>query len=204
MAVIRTRARYGRTNILAAIGALALVLGACSGLLPKRAEIAVSRFANFDDAYGGYERVTVGATRAKDLAALGFDYQSTANVRQLTYLDVLAVFIPESGVPLSSLPQTIQHCIAAQTRCVGYALTPRTVHHDRDGDAFLDFFDFRRRTRITGWEADALFVLVDDIVVYKLWSGTPRIDKTELTVNPLGPIQDLGSVLNQVIPSINY
>jgi hypothetical protein len=191
-------------NLLAAIGGLALLLGACSGLLPKRAEVAVSAFASFDDANGAYQRVSVGTTTAKDLAALGFDHQSTANVRQLTHLDVLAVFIPENGVPLSSLPQTIQHCIAAQTRCVGYALTPRTVHRNREGDAFLDFLDFRRRTHITGWEADALFVLVDGIVVYKLWSGTPRIDRTELTVNPLGPVQDLGSILNQVIPSINY
>jgi hypothetical protein len=35
-------------------------------------------------------------------------------------------------------------------------------------------------------------LMVDDLVVYRSWSGQPGIDELEVTRNPLGPFQDIG------------
>lgn len=37
--------------------------------------------------------------------------------------------------------------------------------------------------------------VVDDVVVYKQWSGEPKIEFTELRINPLGPLQSMGETL---------
>ena len=36
----------------------------------------------------------------------------------------------------------------------------------------------------------ALIVVVDDLVVYKVWDGTPLIDAEITKKNPLGPLQE--------------
>ena len=47
----------------------------------------------------------------------------------------------------------------------------------------------------TGWRFNALVVLKDDLVVYKLWGGQPTIRETEKDTRPLGPLQNLGESL---------
>ena len=55
-------------------------------------------------------------------------------------------------------------------------------------------------------ERDGKFLLVrekaDGLVVYKVWSGTPRIDEYRDRNNPLGPLQGAGGEV--VRPIINY
>lgn len=54
----------------------------------------------------------------------------------------------------------------------------------------MDIFNFRRETDITGWTFNAMILMVDDLVVYTLHGGQPRIHEKEVSRNPLGPIQD--------------
>jgi hypothetical protein len=54
--------------------------------------------------------------------------------------------------------------------------------------------------RQTGWKFDAIIVLVNDVVVYKLSSGTPSVDVNELAVKPLGPAQGIGESPPAIIP----
>ena len=62
---------------------------------------------------------------------------------------------------------------------------------DREyGSFFLNFFQFRKKTEITGWLFDATIVLVDDTVVYKLWQGSPSIVRKKQETKPLGFTQD--------------
>jgi hypothetical protein len=42
-------------------------------------------------------------------------------------------------------------------------------------------------------------VVIDDKVVYKQWSGLPKIETTEVRTNPLGPLQSMGETL-KVLP----
>ena len=59
----------------------------------------------------------------------------------------------------------------------------------RYGNFFLDFFNFERRTKVTGWEFNAVLIIKDDLVIYKLISGQPAIQEYEEANNPLGPLQ---------------
>jgi len=47
-------------------------------------------------------------------------------------------------------------------------------------------------------EFDALLMLKHDVVVYKIWSGTPNIDKLDTSKNPLGPLQKAPSAIMKV------
>jgi hypothetical protein len=74
------------------------------------------------------------------------------------------------------------------------------IHRKRTGSAFLDLLNFRRRTHETGWKFKALFVIHHNLVVYKLWSGIPKIDRRSGAENPLGPIQEPTDVIKSQIP----
>ena len=43
-----------------------------------------------------------------------------------------------------------------------------------------------------GWRFSGLILLVNEKVVYRSWSGQPRVNEVEITNNPLGPFQDIG------------
>jgi hypothetical protein len=45
---------------------------------------------------------------------------------------------------------------------------------------------------VTGWEFNAFIVLKNDLVVYKISGGKPKIDELVDQKKPLGPLQDIG------------
>ena len=79
-------------------------------------------------------------------------------------------------------------------------MQPQIISNKRYGNFFLDVLNFRRKSRESGWRFRALFIVVEDIVVYKLWGGSPVIDELSETKNPLGPLQDLGGYAQRLIP----
>jgi hypothetical protein len=86
-----------------------------------------------------------------------------------------------------------------QQACVGYLMEPSKIDQRRVGNFFLDFLNFKRQTLTTGWKFSALIVVVDQMVVYKQWTGQPKIESTDLRTNPLGPLQGMGEAL-KVVP----
>ena len=193
-----------RASRALAIGAV-LGLGACTAhILPQQHELAITSFHTFDQTRTGYDKVVVNQTTIADMKALGFDPDKSANIQQITYLDVVQSFLPRQDMPFSTVPTSVQTCVAAQNRCIGYVIAPKVSDSNRTGSIFLDFFNFRRRTETKGWAASSMFVLLDGVVVYKLWSGEPNIHTISTKVNPLGPAQDLGSAIGKVVPSPSY
>jgi hypothetical protein len=49
------------------------------------------------------------------------------------------------------------------------------------------------QTYSLGWQFDALIIMQDDLVVYKLWSGKPNILLQEEERSSLGPLQGVGT-----------
>jgi hypothetical protein len=75
----------------------------------------------------------------------------------------------------------------------------RTKGH-RIGNATADLFGFVRTVETTGWKATALFVVLDDVVVYKAFSGEPHVYLHVKQNKPLGPLQEVGgSALKSVV-----
>jgi hypothetical protein len=59
-------------------------------------------------------------------------------------------------------------------------------------------FNFKRNTHVTGWNFKGLIIFRDDVVVYKLISGEPHVDRQDKKVRPLGPFQELDTLITKV------
>jgi hypothetical protein len=181
-----------------AIVFLGLLTG-CSGMLPQKREIVASPFETYAQAETAFDKIVPNETTLEELFNSGYNISTFPNVETLTYLDLLERFLPRDSITLRDLDPDLRNCLEQRLRCRGYVLHPSKIRRDRTGSVFLDLFNFRRTVIRYGWEAEALFVIQDDIVVYKLWSGTQRIDEVEQNINPLGPLQNIGSALNSAM-----
>ncbi len=167
-----------------------LALG-CESLLPHQRTHLDSPWAEFDDALAAFHAIEVGETRQEDLAHLGIDPYRSDNVEILTYMDVFQKFVPNDGIRLDQQSVGVQDCIAARERCLGLQIEPFREYGREYGNFWSNFFRFREQTEIAGWVFESTVVMVDDVVVYKLWEGNPTVMKRQDKVKPLGPFQDI-------------
>ena len=59
----------------------------------------------------------------------------------------------------------------------------------------MDMMNLRKIEREAGWHFDAIIVILDDTVVYKLWGGQPTMAKWKEKKNPLGPFMGLKDMM---------
>jgi hypothetical protein len=113
----------------------------------------------------------------------------------LNQAQVVNAVLPSPLQERATIPKGIVECMQVQQDCVGYLMEPSKIAHQRVGNFFLDFLNFKRNTLTTGWKFSALIVVINDTVVYKQWNGQPRLESTEVRTNPLGPLQSMGETL---------
>lgn len=178
-----------RSAALVAIAAFAV---SCT-VLPSTVTNSKSKWGTYAEAHSAYDAIVVEKTTHKDLKFLGFTADGNANVRILNYVDVGNLF--GSAFSAEDLPKGVKTCFAAQDHCVGYVVAVRKINNKRNGNIAADLFGFRKHTHTTGWEFQATLVLVNNEVVYKLWSGTPEVESFEKQSTPLGPMQNLSGIL---------
>lgn len=171
-------------------GAIALISG-CSSLLPSTKIYTESPWESYDAIRDAYDNIVPGQTTLKELEVLGFDPYKTPNVEFLNYLDIIQKFMPNQSIRIEDLDPAIQTCLKAKDGCSGLKVSPELIRNKRYGNLFLDLFNFDRKTRTSGWRFDALLVVVDNVIVYKLSSGQPKVLRDENKRNPLGPLQDI-------------
>jgi hypothetical protein len=182
------------------VGALTVCLTAwllvsCGGLLPRSKEVTSSPWTSYREAQQTFDRIVPDKTTAQDLKELGVDPETMPNIAILNYSDVLRRFMLNQSLTLSDLDHGVQDCIRAKIVCRGYEINQRLVTKHRNGSFWLDLFGFKRETHIEGFRFNALVLLKDDVVVYKLTGGQPVIQESEHTQNPLGPVQSIGNKL---------
>ena len=171
-------------------GAVAFI-GNCSTLLPSAKQYTESPWESHDAVKNAYDHIVPGQTTLKELAGLGFDPFVTPNVEFLNYLDIIQKFMPNQSIRIEDLDPAIQTCLKVKELCTGLKVSPEWASNKRYGNLFLDMFNFDRKTRTSGWRFEALLVVVDNVVVYKLSSGQPKVLRDENRRNPLGPLQDI-------------
>jgi hypothetical protein len=175
------------------VSGLGLSLSACAswGVLPSTKETTESPFESYRSAEDAFNKVRPYVTTAKELKARGFDPYTTPNIKVLNYLDLVPRFLPQQSMKSDDLDPAVQACLTARDKCTGWLAEPSTSSKDRTGNVALDVLGFERETTSTGWKASMLLLLQDNVVVYKLWSGTPTILEVKTEKKPLGPLQDL-------------
>ncbi|HYD81014.1 MAG TPA: hypothetical protein VEC06_14500 [Paucimonas sp.] len=170
-------------------------MSGCATLLPDAHQNPETPWRNYADAQAMYARIVPGKTTLSELKALGIDPERTANITVLDHVDLLRRLVPTATFDIGLLDPGLQECMKAPRSCTGYEIEQTHVDRRRVGSFWLDFFNFQRTIDITGWHFDAVFVLKDDKVIYKLWSGKPQIRQRDLETNPLGPLQSIGPSL---------
>lgn len=186
------------SRLAAALIALPLA-GCASDVLPSTSRETAGPFASYEIAETAYRIIQPGVTTTGKLREYGIDPRTTPNLRVINYVDVMRVFMPTDSVRLADLDPAVQGCIGARNACIGYVMAPGASNTQRTGHISLDVLGFQRKTEETGWTASMLLLLVDDLVVYKLWSGTQQIDERRDETNPLGPAQDLSGTAKGAI-----
>jgi hypothetical protein len=163
----------------------------CGSLLPSVKQTTKTyQWETFDEAKFAFEKIIPEETTIEELRELGFDPFSTPNLKILTYLDIIQLFMFNPSIKKEDLDEGILSCIHARKNCNAYKIYLKKTTTKRYGNVLLDLFNFKRKIKESGWEFEALIVMVNNTVVYKLWGGKPIIDQDKEIKNPLGPLQD--------------
>lgn len=180
---------------LISLALLMLIAPGCSFLLPTSQDTARSKWHSFREAEAAFERIVPGRTSASELAPLGFDPVTNANVRILTYLEIIQRFMPNQSITKDDLDPAVRVFIQSREQGQAWEIQVNDTKAKRYGNAFLDVTGFVKKTHETGWQFKGLLLIHEGRVVYKLSSGQPNLDRYDKKVRPLGPLQELDSLL---------
>jgi len=174
---------------------LLLLASGCSFLLPTSQATARSKWHSFGEAKAAFDRIVPDATATNELAELGFDPSANPNVRILTYLDIIQRFMPNQSITKDDLDPSVRAFIEHREQGQAWEIEVNNAKAKRYGNAFLDVTGFVKKTHETGWQFKGLLLIREGRVVYKISSGQPNRDRYEKKVRPLGPLQELDSLL---------
>ena len=167
----------------------------CAGMLPSVKQSSKSPWESFEEAKRAFDKIDAHKTTREDLKKLGFDPFETPNVKLVTYLELLVIFLPNQSIRMEDIEPGVQECLMSGELCQGYEVTPEVLNSKRYGNVFMDLFNFRRKKITRGWRFNALIVLKDGFVVHKVWGGEPNVSEFEDKKNPLGPFQNIDNIL---------
>lgn len=186
------------TSRCLSIVALVLVTTGCKSILPTEEKESMSAWTTYDQAEAAFDQIIPHETTSEDLKQLGFDPSLTANIKVLTYLDLIHRFMPTPSITLYDLQEDVRKSIEAKDDCQAYELTLNVSKKKRFGNPVLDIFGFKKKNHITGWSYTALIITRDELVVYKIRSGEPNINRVENKFKPLGPFQSLEGLVRSI------
>ncbi len=182
---------YGQSGACIALAALGIAsLAGCVALLPSGSTATQESWPDYESARAAIERIVPRQTRRAELVAAGIDPYETPAITILNYSDIVQRFAVSGAVQREKLDAGILECLQAGKACTGYAIQIRSSIRKRTGGFWMDILNFRRETDITGWTFNALILMIDDLVVYTLYGGQPRVHEREVSRNPLGPLQE--------------
>lgn len=194
MKLIRRYCNYCELKNCCFVGFICMLAG-CANLLPHSKEDIRTPWHSYAEARALFDSIIVYSTTTEQLKALGINAQTTPNVAILSHADLLRKIVAGSSLDLRLLDAELQSCLMENKTCTAYELEQKHIERKRFGNFWLDFLNFHRRVDIVGWQFDAIVVVRNDRVIYKLWSGKPNIQELQEERNPLGPLQGIGGSL---------
>lgn len=192
---IKSVAVKQRIDILLVVAGAMLLGCGCKSLFPSQTSVTESRWNSYAAVNAAFDKIVPGHTDTNDLVLLGFDPSVSPNVKILSYVDLIQIFMPNPAIREQDLPAGVRECIDARPKGLAYAVDLKDLNSKRYGCLFLDVFGFTRDIHQTGWEFRGLILVKDGVVVYKLSSGEPQISRDEKHVKPLGPLQQLDGMV---------
>jgi hypothetical protein len=185
--------------MLVVLGTVVLTSG-CGSLFPTQRTETTKRWHSYAEVEAAFDQIEAKRTTPAGLKALGFD-PASPNVKTLTYVDIMLMFMPNPSIQKADLAEPVRACIEAKEQSRAYTVELQDTYSKRHGNLLLDVFSFKRDTHETGWNFKGIILTKGDIVVYKLASGEPQILTDKKNVKPLGPLQEIDSLLFLHIPN---
>jgi hypothetical protein len=167
----------------------------CTFLLPTSQGIDRSKWNSYPEAQAAFDRIVPGVTDTNDLVELGFHFSANPNARLLTYLDVIARFMPNRVISKKSLDPAVREFIEAGDEGQAWEINLNRTKGRRQGNALLDITGFKKITHETGWKFNTILLVRDGFVVYKLASGIPNVNVDQRRIRPLGPFQEMDELI---------
>lgn len=168
----------------------ALMAAGCSKLLPVTKVRSEARWPTFAASKVVFDQIVPYQTTREDLRALHIDPLTAPNVQILAYPEIMKMFMPNASFSVQEMDQGLRDCVADSANCIAYQLQLERMDARRHGNFILDLLGFVRQTHQIGWRFTSLVVMVDDVVVHKIYGGTPLVDEHLYRRSPLGPVQD--------------
>ncbi len=170
-------------------------LAGCASLLPTSKMEMKMPWQNYAEAKATFDRIIIQHTTIDELNAMAINADITPNIVLLNHTDLMRRL---ANVPLldpGMLDDGLRACLVKRQKCTGLEIEQTHTERERIGSFWLDVLGFRQETSVTGWRFNAVIVLDENVVIYKVWSGQPNIRKLEEERNPLGPLQGAGGAL---------
>ena len=124
--------------LLLGLAVLVLSSTGCRSLFTSGSNTVQSPWKTFAEAKTAFDQIIPGQSTTNELECLGFDPFSSANVRILTYLDVISRFLPNNSIQKTDLPEPVRACLEAKDSCQAYELDLTVTRSKRYGNLFLD------------------------------------------------------------------
>jgi len=174
----------------------------CHTILPSENKNTQTKWKSYEEVQIQFDKIIPNQTTLPELKLMGYNLTNTPNIKILTYLDLIKIFMPNASITLDDIHPEVKKCIQAKDECHAFELEIEVINKKRFGNVAADMLGFRKNTQTTGWKFRALILVRNEKVVYKLGSGQPSIDTTERKKIPLGPFQELDNFLGNSVKSV--
>ena len=164
-------------------------------MLPTDRTTTESGWQSYGAVASAFNQIVPDRTTSAGLKGLGFDPETSPNIRILTYVDIMNIFMPNPSIKEQDLAAPVAACIDSREQSQAYVIDLKDSLAKRHGNLFLDVFGFKQSIHNTGWEFKGLLLLKHGVVVYKLSAGQPYISSDEKHIKPLGPLQEIDGLL---------
>lgn len=198
--------------ILPKLFILLVIVSGCSSinntknkLMPSGQDYVKSPWKNYQEVEEIYNKIIPYITYLDELP---FDSNRVSNVVRLSPLDIQNLFLSSQSMTVDKLPAGIQDCLKNYDKCYGFKLTAKHIKRKGDGSLLLRIFTFKKKDILKGFDVSFHIFLIKqndsrDLIVYKLPpSGTREINTEKTETNPLGPVQNLGNLLEKGVGAI--
>jgi len=148
-----------------------------------------SYFVSFEEAKNAVNSLVPMKSNLQSMIDAGINPYTYPNINSLSYSTILNKLAINTNQTLLKVDEGILLCIQSEKICKGYEITESNVNTRRSGNFFADILNFRRNTNTTGWNFNAIILLMNDTVIYRSWGGQSHVDEYNVKFNPFGFLQ---------------
>src|SRR5260370_2928033 len=129
--------------------ALVLLTTGCRSMLPTDDTGTLNQWQKCDEGQASFDKIVPHQTTAEELFKMGWNPKTTANVKILTYLDLIQMFLPNASITMADLHPDVRACIESKDACKAYELTLDVSHSKRNGNVVLAVLAYKHNQSIT-------------------------------------------------------